>query len=107
MTTEEQDKLIAELKAKYGTVYTLSLPMPDDSGKTVTIFLRKMDRLVYKTVSALIQKESLMGVESLLRQLYIGGDNLESIINDFDLLRSAESTIVELLQAKQGELKKN
>lgn len=105
MTTEEQDKLIAELKAKHGTVYTLTVH--DSTDKPITVYLRKMDRLVYKTVSALIQKDELTGVESLLRQLYIGGDNLESIINDFDLLRSAESTIVELLQAKQGELKKN
>lgn len=105
MTAEEQDKFIAELKAKYGTVYTLSVQ--DSTDKIITVYLRKMDRLVYKTVSALIQKDSLMGVESLLKQLYIGGDNIEAIINDFDALRNAESTLVELLQAKQGELKKN
>jgi hypothetical protein len=94
-----------QLKEKYGTFYTLTVE--DRSGKEITVFLRQMDRLVYTTVSALIQKDSLRGMESLLKQLWIGGDDVNAIISDLDALRSAEITLIEILQAKQGSLKKN
>jgi hypothetical protein len=65
-----------------------------------------MDRLAYKTVSALIAKDELMGVESFLRTLCVEGD-VEAIINDFKALRSAAMTILPMLSTEAGELKKN
>ncbi len=98
-TTEQQ------LKEKYGTVYTLSVK--DSNEKTITVFLRKLDRTAYSSTSAIIQKDALRGIESLLKTLWIGGDDVNLIIDDFEALRSAEVTLIEMIQAKQGILKKN
>jgi hypothetical protein len=66
-----------------------------------------MDRIAYKSVSALIAKDELMGVESFLKTLYVGGDDVAKITDDFTALRSAAISILPMLQAEAGELKKN
>jgi hypothetical protein len=94
-----------QLREKYGVFFTLSVD--DSTGKKITVFLRKLDRVVYSSVSAIIQKDSLRGIESLLKSLWIGGDDVNLIIDDFEALRSAEVTLIEMLQPKVGTLKKN
>ena len=54
-----------------------------------------------------MEKDELMAVESLSNSLYIGGDDPKLIINDFDALRSAEVTLVDMIRPKHGTLKKN
>jgi len=94
-----------QLREKYGVFFTLSVD--DSTGKKITVFLRKLDRIVYSSVSVIIQKDSLRGIESLLKSLWIGGDDVNLIIDDFEALRSAEVTLIEMLQPKVGTLKKN
>jgi hypothetical protein len=98
-TTEQQ------LREKYGEFYTLTVQ--DSNNKDIITYLRKLDRTTYKVISKLMEKDELMAVESLLNSLYIGGDDPKLIINDFDALRSAEVTLVDMIRPKHGTLKKN
>lgn len=100
-------KELVELKAKHGTVYELKVPLNDDETEFATVFLRKLDRDTYKMASKLIQKDELQGVEFLIKTLRIGGDSAAKINEDFDALRSAASSILPMLIAKEGSLKKN
>jgi hypothetical protein len=97
---------IEQLKAKFPGVEIYTLTVTNRQGAPLTVHLREMDRLAYKTVSALIAKDELMGVESFLRTLCVEGD-VEAIINDFKALRSAAMTILPMLSTEAGELKKN
>lgn len=107
MNKAEIEKAEKELKAKHGTVYTLTVPISEDEKQKATIFLRKMDRLCYQSVSKLMAKDELMAVESLLKTLHVGGDKVELITDNFDALRAAANSVVEIIQAKEGVLKKN
>lgn len=106
-TQETETKLIADLKAKYGTVYSLTVPVNDEETEHATIHLRKMDRLCYQSVSKLIQKDELTGVESFLKTLRVGGCEVSVITGNFDALRSAAKAILPMLTAKDADLKKN
>ena len=97
---------IEQLKAKFPGVEIYTLTVSNRQGAPLTVHLREMDRLAYKTVSALIAKDELMGVESFLRTLCVEGD-VEAIINYFKALRSAAMTILPMLSTEAGELKKN
>lgn len=97
---------IEQLKTKFPGVEIYTLTVVNRQGAPLTVHLREMDRLAYKTVSALIAKDELMGVESFLRTLCVEGD-VEAIINDFKALRSAAMTILPMLSTEAGELKKN
>lgn len=97
---------IEELKAKYPGVEIYTLTVLNRQGQPITVHLREMDRIAYKTVSALIAKDELMGVESFLRTLCVDGD-VNAIVNDFKALRSAARTILPMLETEAGELKKN
>lgn len=98
---------LKELKEKFNNVYTLTVPTNDEETEFATVFLKKLDRPTYKVVSALIQKDELNGVESLIKSLRIGGDEATAITDNFDALRSASLSLIPMLSAKQGELKKN
>ena len=97
---------IEKLKAQHGCdIYELKVK--NKAGEQVTVYLKELDRVTYKSNSALIQKDEMLGVEGLLRSLWVGGDEVTKIINDFKALRSAAVTIVPLLEVEAGELKKN
>jgi len=98
---------IEELKAKYGTVYTLEVPLNEDETEKATIYLRKLDRQTYSIVSKLVTTDDLRATEALLKNLYVGGDELSKILDNFDALRSASISVVPLLEAKNSSLKKN
>ena len=98
---------IEEIKSKYPNSDIFTLAVKNKKGDTITIHLREMDRIAYKSVSALIAKDELMGVESFLKTLYVGGDEVALVIDDFVALRNASITILPMLQAEAGELKKN
>lgn len=98
---------IEEIKAKYPSSDIFTLTVKSKKGQDITIYLRELDRVAYKSVSALIQKDELLGVESFLKTLYVGGDDVALITDDFTALRSAAMTILPMLSAEAGELKKN
>lgn len=96
---------IEGLKAKYGDVYTLTVS--NKNGDKITVHLKELDRVVYKSVSSLIQKDELLGVESMLKSLWIGGDPVTKITDDFKALRSAGNALAPMLETEAGDLKKN
>lgn len=104
---KDYSKELAELKGKYGVVYTLEIPLNEEGTEIATVFLKKLDRLTYKVAAGLIQKDELQAVEMLIKALRIGGDEAKLITEDFDALRSASNSIIPLLQAREGSLKKN
>jgi|NOAtaT_6_FD_contig_71_2325308_length_4037_multi_2_in_0_out_0_6 hypothetical protein len=106
---EKEISLLEELKAKYGKVYTLEVPLDeDDVNKKAIIYLRKPD----KTTRAMVSKLASSGkydaaVEATLKNLYVGGDKLELILQNDDAMASCDETIVELLNVQKATLKKN
>lgn len=104
---KDYSKELSELKAKYGTVYTLEIPLNDESTEKATVFLRKLDRVTFQVISKLIDKDVLKATESLINTLRVGGDDAKLITEDFDALRSASNAIAEMLFAREGSLKKN
>lgn len=107
LTNEQLQDLKKQLKEKHGVVYELNVPLNDDGTESATIFLRKIDRVCFNTVSKLVQKDELMGIESLVKTLYIGGDDVNLIVNDFEALRAASIAVLPMLQAREASLKKN
>ena len=67
----------------------------------------KIDRACYSSVAKLVQNDSLKAIENLIRTLYIGGDDVSKITENFDALRAAEGACLEMIKAKEGVLKKN
>ena len=104
---ENKAEELEKLKAKYGTVYTLTVPTNDEETEHATVYLRKIDRVVYNSVTKIIQKDEMLGTESLLKSLWIGGDDVKKITENFDALRSASISLMPLIVAKEGSLKKN
>jgi hypothetical protein len=98
---------IEEIKMKYPNSDIWTLAVKSKNGDTITVHLRELDRIAFKSVSALIAKDELLGVESFLKTLWVGGDDVKLITDDFTALRSAAITILPMLQAEAGELKKN
>ena len=98
---------IEEIKSKYPNSDIWTLSVKSKSGDLITVHLRELDRIAFKSVSALIAKDELLGVESFLKTLHVGGDDVKLITDDFTALRSAAITILPMLQAEAGELKKN
>src|SRR5579862_769069 len=105
---DRQDGLVAELKAKYGSIYQLNIALDDEETTYASIFLRKMDRLTYSAVSKLVQADELQATEVLLKNLYVGGDDLSLITgkDSFEALRSASVQVANMLKVRGGELKK-
>ena len=105
--TEEQTKELEGLKAKYGTVYTLTVPTNEEETEFATVFLKKIDRVIYASITKLIQKDEMLGTESLVKSIWVGGDDVKKITDNFDALRSASISLMPIYVAKEGSLKKN
>tara|TARA_R110002020_G_C16103417_1_gene758875 strand:+ start:216 stop:524 length:309 start_codon:yes stop_codon:yes gene_type:complete len=97
------DKEIIQLKTKYGAIFQLDIPT-DEGDKT--IILRKLDRATYSAGSKLMEKDELLAAETFLRGLYIGGDELEPIIKDFESLRVAASLLADVIGTRTGNVRK-
>lgn len=105
---EELETELKTLKAKHGRVYTItSTPDEDKPEETITIFLRKSDRMAADLVRREVQKSVSKGIEAGLRNLYIGGDALDLIVKNDDALLSCEGPLVELMNKQEAVLKKN
>ncbi len=95
------------LKAKYGTVYTVTFAINDDETEFATIYIRKMDRETYTNVQKVLQKDSIQAIELLIKKLYVGGDDINKALGDFDVLRSLETPISNLFNTRTADIKKN
>jgi hypothetical protein len=107
MKTEiELTEIKEALQAKFGKVYTLEVPL-NEGEKTATMFLKKPGKETRSIVSTLVQKDPMRAVEAAIKNLYIGGDDLNMILADEDSVPSCEDAIVEMLTVQKAILKKN
>lgn len=97
------------LKAKYGKVYTVEVALDeDDVLKKAVIYLKKPDKTTRSMVSKFAQSGKYdIAVEAALKQLYIGGDDLQLILTNDDAIASCDEVIAELLSVQKATLKKN
>jgi hypothetical protein len=102
-----KDKInIEELKSKYGSVNELTVPLDAEGEKIATIYLRDIDRKTYSAATKVIQKDELEGTEVILKNLYVGGDNISLVIENFNALRACSVALVKLLTPYDATLKK-
>ena len=102
------ENILNDLKLKYGKVYTLEVPLDDESEKKATIYLKKPDKSVRGMVTKLAGSGKYdQAVETALKNLYIGGDSLDLILKNDDAMASCEDAIAEILTVQKAVLKKN
>lgn len=102
------NETLEELKAKYGVIRTLTIPLDeDDETKVATIHLRKPDKQTRDMANKLAQKSSENAIKAVLNGLYVGGDSLKEIYESEDAMESLEFAVVKLLQVQQTVIKKN
>lgn len=105
----EQESLIAELKAKYGKIYTVTIPLDeDDETKVLTYYLRKPTlqdrRMIDKTLFGPNSEKAVFVAYNLLR---VGGDEVKELEKYDDAQISANMAITEFLQVQRATIKKN
>jgi len=100
----KMEKVFNELKEKHSKIYWLDIPESDENGEK-TIFLRKIDRVTYSASQKLLEKDTLQATEMILRSLFVGGDSVEGVINDFDQLRAASELLVDVITVKKGNVR--
>ena len=107
-TKEELTSIEETLKATHKPLFTVEIPASDNDEDTRTIFLKKYDRQILSAVQKIVAtSDTLKAVEVFVKNTYVGGDDLNEIMNDLDMLRSLESVIVDLITVKKASLKKN
>lgn len=94
-------KKIDELKKKHGAIYQIDVET-DVSGEYKSCIIRKPNRKDLSYVSAV--KNNFQAMETLLRQLWIEGD--EEILTDDDLFLGATNQMGEILKIREGQIKK-
>jgi hypothetical protein len=101
-------ELLEDLKLKYGKVATLTVPLDeDDSEKVATLYLKRPDRTTRNIVGRLAGTDSAKAIEVALKNLYVGGDKLELVLNNDYAFASLDEAIVEMLSVQKATLKKN
>lgn len=110
-TKEELENEKTSLMQKYKPLYTVEAPLSDlddESPEIATIFLKKPDRTTYAAVTKLAGgADPLRAVEFCLKACYVGGDDLNVVLQNDDALMSCESAVVSILKKKEAVLKKN
>jgi hypothetical protein len=108
-TQEELKTLFSQLSAQHKPIYTIEIPLAEDEAEFRTIYLKKYDRALLSAVQKLVSagSDSLKAIEVFVKNTYVGGDDLNEILNNLDMLRSLEGVVVELMQTKTATIKKN
>jgi hypothetical protein len=107
-TPEELEIIKAELKQKYKKVNQITIPCDeDDLSKHFTIFVKKPDQTTRSIVSKLVDKDWYRAIEAAVKNIWIGGDDLNEVLKFDDALASLDNPITELLKVEKAELKKN
>ena len=103
-----EESLIADLKAKYGKVTTVTIPLDeDDESKALVFHLRKPDKQTRSMISKLAQSSSEKAVIAAYNALRIGGDEVSALQNNDDALIIAEDALIEILKVQKAVIKKN
>lgn len=110
-------EIIAEWKAKYGTVYCLEVAEeperydePDSISKDldeipkIVGYLRKPDRKVMNFAMVAIAKNAISAGKAVVKDCWLGGD--ERLLSDENYSATAAFQAVELIEIYQSRLKK-
>lgn len=106
-TKDELNKELELLKSKHKSVFTIEIPTNDEETEFATIFLKKADRMTHDFIWKLYATSPSKALEATLKTNYIGGDALEVVLADDDMLFACESSLAEYLARRQATLKKN
>lgn len=97
-------KRLDELKIKYTGASRLDIPVGDND-EIETLIIRRLDRVTYKAMISLMEKDDLLACATTLRALTVEGD-AEKVCNDFEALRTAQNLLVEVITPKVGNVAK-
>lgn len=107
-SVEELAKIKSELEAVHKPLYTVEIPTDEDEMETRTIYLKKFDRTILSAVQKMAQgNDELKAVEVFIKNTYVGGDDINEILNDLYMLRSLQSVVVEMVSVKKAKISKN
>ena len=108
MEEQNNEQLIAELKAKYGKITTVIIPLDeDDASKVLTFYLKKPDKLVRGMISKLAQTSAERATLKGFEALRVGGDELAALQANDDAMIVAEDALVQILAVQKAIIKKN
>jgi hypothetical protein len=100
---------MADLKAKYGKITTVTIPLDeDDETKVLTYHLRKPDMMSRKMIAKLssldnFQKAVIAGYNALR----VAGDEVTELEKNDDALLSAQEALITVLEVQKATIKKN
>ena len=101
-------EVLEKLKAQYGKVATLEVPLDeDDNTKVAVIYLKRPDRNTRAIVEKLASKDSSKAIEAALKAMWVGGDKLELITSNDYAIATCDEPIAELMTVQKAVLKKN
>ena len=107
-TPEELAAIKETLKAKHKKVIEVEIPMDeDDANVTATIFLKKPDNTTRAILAKLVEKDPMKALEATVKNIYIGGDDINEVLKNEDALPSLDTVIADLLQVQKAVIKKN
>lgn len=103
------DEQIAELKAKYGKITTVIIPLDeDDDSKVLTYYLRKPDKQTRKMIAKLASGEvPERAVIAGFNALRVAGDEVSALEKNDDAMVTAEDALIEVLKVQKAIIKKN
>jgi hypothetical protein len=89
--------------------FTLELPKKGNGPEVWSVELKELTEDLYIAVSQLMRKQGkeLDAMRFLLRNLHVGGDNVEDVCRDWEAVYASAEQIMSLLPQAQGRLKKN
>lgn len=94
-------------KVKQGN-FTLELPKNGDGPEVWTVDLKDIEEDIYIAATSLFRKEKDMdAMKFILRNLFVGGDNINDVCKDWKAVYASAEQIMKLLPQAQGRLKKN
>ena len=106
---KEIEKEIAALKAEHKQIYCLDIYIDgEESNENAlrTLILKKPAPKQREAAEGLAAKKPYEGVKAFLRCMHVGGDDLEEVIANDEAFRACVEPLVEIVQAKTGNLRK-
>jgi len=104
-----EQKMITELKLKYGKITTVEIPLDeDDATKKLVFYLRKPDKqtrsLISKLANGSVPEKAIIAGYNALR---VAGDDASALQTNDDAMISAEEALIEILKVQKATIKKN
>lgn len=105
---EELKAILKELKSspnnKGMKIFALQTFIDENEDESRTIFLKRPNRMIRSAAEKVMKNDTYKGIETFLRGMYLGGDDVEEIIKNDDALITAGESIVEIIEIKRGNV---